>query len=64
MSAGLGVALGIAQIGWQFARKKPIETMERLSLFLVVSFLFCLIRCRRSSAIPLKQLAGELRGRF
>jgi intracellular septation protein len=33
----LGVALGIAQIGWQFARKKPIETMEWLSLFLVVS---------------------------
>ena len=36
LSAALGVALGIAQIGWQFVRKKPIETMEWLSLFLVV----------------------------
>jgi intracellular septation protein len=35
LSVALGVALGIAQIGWQFARKKPIETMEWLSLFLV-----------------------------
>ncbi len=37
LSVALGVALGIAQTGWQFARKKPIETMEWLSLFLVVS---------------------------
>jgi hypothetical protein len=36
LSVALGVALGIAQIGWQFARKKPIETMEWLSLFLVM----------------------------
>jgi intracellular septation protein len=36
LSVTLGVALGIAQIGWQVARKKPIETMEWLSLFLVV----------------------------
>ena len=36
LSVALGVALGIAQIGWQFASKKPIEIMEWLSLFLVV----------------------------
>jgi intracellular septation protein len=36
LSVALGVAPGIAQIGRQFARKKPIETMEWLSLFLVV----------------------------
>jgi intracellular septation protein len=36
LSVALGVAPGIAQIGWQFARKKPIETMEWLSLLLVV----------------------------
>jgi intracellular septation protein len=36
LSVALGVALGISQIGWQFACKKPIETMEWLSLFLVV----------------------------
>jgi intracellular septation protein len=37
LSVALGVALGIGQIGWQFARKKPIEAMEWLSLFLVVA---------------------------
>ena len=36
LSVGLGMVLGIAQIGWQFSRKKPIDTMEWLSLFLVV----------------------------
>src|SRR5215831_6982036 len=36
-SVALGMALGIAQISVQFARKKPIETMEWLSLFLVVA---------------------------
>ena len=36
-SVALGMALGIAQISIQFARKKPIETMEWLSLFLVVA---------------------------
>jgi intracellular septation protein len=37
MSVALGMALGIVQISMQFARKKPIETMEWLSLFLVVA---------------------------
>lgn len=32
----LGMALGIVQIGWQFARKKPIDTMQWLSLFLIL----------------------------
>jgi intracellular septation protein A len=36
-SIALGMALGIAQISVQFARKKPIATMEWLSLFLVVT---------------------------
>ena len=36
LSVGVGMALGMAQIGWQFSRKKPIDTMEWLSLFLVV----------------------------
>jgi intracellular septation protein len=36
LSVGLGVAFGLAQIGTQFARRKPIETMEWLSLFLVI----------------------------
>jgi intracellular septation protein len=37
LSVGLGVALGLVQIGTQFARRKPIETMEWLSLFVVVA---------------------------
>lgn len=36
LSIGLGMALGAAQIAWQFARKKPIDTMEWMSLFLVL----------------------------
>jgi intracellular septation protein len=32
----LGVALGVAQIGWEFVRKRPIDTMQWMSLFLVV----------------------------
>jgi intracellular septation protein A len=32
----LGMTLGIAQIGWQFARKAPIDTMQWMSLFLVL----------------------------
>ncbi|HEV3499014.1 MAG TPA: septation protein IspZ [Bradyrhizobium sp.] len=32
----LGMALGVAQIGWQFTRKKPIDTMQWMSLFLVL----------------------------
>jgi intracellular septation protein len=37
LAIGLGMALGLAQIGVQFARKKPISTMEWLSLFLVIA---------------------------
>ena len=36
LSVVLGMALGIAQIGWQFARGKPIDTMQWMSLFLVL----------------------------
>jgi intracellular septation protein len=37
LAVGLGMALGLAQIGIQFARRKPIATMEWLSLFLVIA---------------------------
>jgi intracellular septation protein len=37
LAVGLGVALGLAQIGTQFARGRQIETMEWLSLFLVIA---------------------------
>jgi intracellular septation protein A len=36
LSVGLGIAFGLAQIGIQFIRGKPIATMEWLSLFLIV----------------------------
>jgi intracellular septation protein A len=37
LAIGLGVALGLAQIGTKLARKTPIDTMEWLSLFLVIA---------------------------
>ena len=36
LSVLLGMVLGAAQIGWQFARKKRIDTMQWMSLFLVL----------------------------
>jgi intracellular septation protein len=36
LSVLLGMALGITQIGWQLARGKPIDTMQWMSLFLVL----------------------------
>jgi intracellular septation protein len=36
LSVLLGMALGAAQIGWQLARGKPIDTMQWMSLFLVL----------------------------
>src|SRR3954447_15887325 len=36
VSVALGMALGAAQIGWQLARGKPIDTMQWMSLFLVL----------------------------
>src|SRR4051794_8212883 len=37
LSVGLGMALGLTQIAIQFVRRKPIEAMEWLSLFLVIT---------------------------
>jgi intracellular septation protein A len=36
LSVALGMALGFAQIGWQWARKKPIDIMQWMSLFAVM----------------------------
>jgi intracellular septation protein A len=36
LSVVLGMAVGTAQIGWQLARRKPIDTMQWMSLFLVL----------------------------
>jgi intracellular septation protein len=37
LAVALGMAAGVAQIAWQKARAKPIDTMQWLSLFLVVA---------------------------
>jgi intracellular septation protein len=37
LSVVLGMALGTSQIGWQLARGKPVDTMQWMSLFLVLS---------------------------
>lgn len=37
LSVGLGMALGLTQIGIQLVRRKPIDVTEWLSLFLVVA---------------------------
>ena len=36
LSVALGMALGVGQMAWQFARKQPIDTMQWMSLFLVL----------------------------
>jgi intracellular septation protein len=36
LSVVLGMALGATQIGWQLARRKPVDTMQWMSLFLVL----------------------------
>lgn len=36
LSVILGMLLGVAQIGWQLAGRKPIDTMQWMSLFLVL----------------------------
>jgi len=36
LSVVLGMALGVGQIGWQLARRNPIDTMQWMSLFLVL----------------------------
>ena len=37
LAVGLGIALGLAQIGTQFIRGKPIHAMEWLSLVLIIA---------------------------
>jgi intracellular septation protein A len=35
LAVGLGMALGIAQIGWQLARKQPVEALQWLSIVII-----------------------------
>jgi intracellular septation protein A len=38
LATGVGIALGLGQIAWELARRRPIDTMQWLSLGLVVVF--------------------------
>ena len=37
VAVGLGMALGVAQIGWQYARKQPIGSLQLLSVVLILA---------------------------
>ena len=37
LSVALGMALGVAQVCWEFTRGKPIDVMQWMSLFLVLA---------------------------
>ncbi|MDR3511128.1 MAG: septation protein IspZ [Caulobacteraceae bacterium] len=37
LAIGLGMALGVAQIAWQLARREKIDLMQGMSLFLVIA---------------------------
>lgn len=37
LAVGLGMALGIAQIGWQLAHKQPVEALQWLSLVIILA---------------------------
>lgn len=37
LAVSLGIAVGLVQIGTQFVRRRPIHTMEWLSLFLIIA---------------------------
>ena len=37
VAVGLGMALGVAQIGWQLARRQPIGSLQLLSVVLILA---------------------------
>ena len=37
VAVGLGMALGVAQIGWQYLRKQPIGSLQLLSVVLILA---------------------------
>lgn len=37
LAVGLGMALGLAQIGWQLFHKQPVEALQWLSLVIILS---------------------------
>jgi intracellular septation protein len=37
LAVALGMALGIAQIGWHFAKKQPVEALQWLSVIIILA---------------------------
>ena len=37
LAVGLGMALGLAQIGWQLFHKEPVEALQWLSLLIILA---------------------------
>ena len=37
LAVGLGMVLGVAQIGWQYARRQPIGSLQLLSVVLILA---------------------------
>ena len=37
LAVGLGMALGVGQIGWQLAKKKPVEALQWMSLIIIMA---------------------------
>jgi len=37
VAVGLGMVLGVAQIGWQYARRQPIGSLQLLSVVLILA---------------------------
>ena len=37
LAVGLGIALGLAQLAWEIARRRPIDTMQWVSLLIVLA---------------------------
>ena len=54
VSVGLGMALGVAQIGWQYARKQPIGSLQLLSVVLILASGSATLLTRDATFVMLK----------
>ena len=57
LAVGLGMALGVAQIAWQFHRKQPIGSLQWLSVVLVLASGTATLLTRDATFVMLKPSA-------
>ena len=57
LAGGLGMALGVAQIAWQFHRKQPIGSLQWLSVVLVLASGTATLLTRDATFVMLKPSA-------